>query len=143
MWGFRRQKPIVQHQRAVPQFSSVGPLPGAAVRSPKLKGLVPTLSPHQTSATLLPGRPQFKGPYNTPPHAQVQLTHQNNSPHSGKHSVFTHLLERTQLRKSQVEETHRALLLGHGGRASLRPDLGTALCVHQPSCLRPSCSKFS
>lgn len=40
---------------------------------------------------------------------QVQSTHENNSQHSGKHSVFTHLLERTQLRKSQVE-THRALV---------------------------------
>lgn len=28
--------------------------------------------------------------------------------------MFTHLLERTQLRKSQVEETHRALVWGTG-----------------------------
>ncbi|XP_019499700.1 PREDICTED: uncharacterized protein LOC109383574 [Hipposideros armiger] len=53
-------KPLL---RPHPEFSSVLPLPGAAVRSHELKGFVPaTLPPDQTPATLLPDIPQLEGP---------------------------------------------------------------------------------
>lgn len=106
----------------------------------QVKGWVSQDCPPLQTPITSPGLPYFcptgytSGVPNTPSSGLISCW--NSWKNSGKHFTMSSLLQRIQLRKSQMEETHRARSVGRGMELPCPPRSEyitlSAPCVHQP-----------